>query len=314
MDAVTNKRLIVSSTFIARGLLDASRFRNRANFDLALIRAAEHAFSLRDEPTVESVAAALITSSESPARAAGLFYLAWCDNRAGRTKEAQNTIAPLVNDHKAPSLYRTRALRLLALIKQREQDCDTAARLYRESAELSIAGSDHVSFSLSLLAAATLAADLEDFGQSLKLLREAAPVMQLVSRTHPHYKFMLLNNAAEALAHTGQIQEARRVIRHVLASPFARAYPEWLETAQEIEQQAREKAARNRTVRPAVEQARKTSIKPKLRLVKKPCPRALPAPTRRRIGPVTIIRPEPPRSRPILEQISFKVQIRAPSF
>jgi len=44
-----------------------------------------------------------------------------------------------------------------------------------------------------------------------------------------------LNSYAVELAEAGRRQEARKVIRHVLASPFAFAYPEWRETGKELD-------------------------------------------------------------------------------
>ena len=151
-----------------------------------------------------------------------------------------------------------------------------------------------------------------DHRTSIEHLKAIRPAVELAASMAPVYAPMWCNNVALDLAGLGRFDEARRFAAFAIASPFARAYPEWRETAQEIEQQAEAKAALN--VRPAVEQARSTPIKPKLRLVKKPCPRALPAATRRTTCPSAIIRPEQPRSRPTLEQISLKIQIRAPSF
>jgi len=151
-----------------------------------------------------------------------------------------------------------------------------------------------------------------DHQSSLDQLRTIQPIVEIISRVSPFYAGLYANEVAYELAQLGRLDEARRFAAYALASPFARAWPEWRDTAHEIEQQAEAKAALH--VRPALQQARKTSLKSKLRLVKKPCSLASPASTRRRIGPVATIRPEQPRSRPILEQICLKVRIRAPSF
>ena len=51
----------------------------------------------------------------------------------------------------------------------------------------------------------------------------------------PHVYYDCLNSYAVELAEAGRRQEARNVIRHVLASPFAFAYPEWRETGDELD-------------------------------------------------------------------------------
>jgi len=62
---------------------------------------------------------------------------------------------------------------------------------------------------------------------------------------------MWCNNVAVDLAELGRIEEARRFAAFAVSSPYARAYPEWLETAQEIKQ-AREASRRRSQPRTAI--------------------------------------------------------------
>ena len=50
------------------------------------------------------------------------------------------------------------------------------------------------------------------------------------------FTFDYLNSLAVELGEVGRKYEARNVIKHVLESPFTIAYPEWLETADDLKE------------------------------------------------------------------------------
>jgi hypothetical protein len=266
------------------------------------------------EPLTE--AAELLASLPSPhARAAGNFYSAMVSFRQGDLARTARLLEATIRTEGAGK-YKARAIQSLGIIYRRNADDKHASHLYHYAMRLATRGPqpDFVTIIRAGINLADILGCAGDHRASLEHLRAIRPAIEIAARVAPVYAPLWCNEVALDLAGLGRIEEARRFTALAVSSPFARAYPEWLETAQEIEQQAREKAARNRILRPALQQARKTSPKSKLRLVKKPCPVALPASTRRRTGPVAIIRPEPPRSRPTLEQICLTVRIRAPSF
>jgi hypothetical protein len=66
---------------------------------------------------------------------------------------------------------------------------------------------------------------------ALKDLEGLLPILKLAE---PHMYFDTLNSLAVELLEAGRIREASSISRIVLASPYAFAYPEWRETAQEI--------------------------------------------------------------------------------
>jgi len=263
------------------------------------------------EPLTE--AAGLLASLTSPhAQAAGNFYLAMVSFRQGDLINASRLLEATIKTE-GSGKYKARAIQSLGIIYRFDGDHNEAFRLYQQAIMRATGPrADFVTIIRAGINLSELHSSEGNRSAALADLRQLRPAVQLASQVNPVYAPLWCNEVAFELLQAGRLDEARRFAAFAIASPFARAYPEWRETAQEIEQQAEAKAALN--VRPALQQARKTSIKPKLRLVKKPCPRALPAYTRRRIGPVTTIKPEQPRSRPTLEQISFKIQIRAPSF
>lgn len=163
MDAVKSNRLIVSSTVLACGMLDASRFKSRAELDHTLLRAAEQAFSLRDLLAVRRAAEALLYSTDMRAQSAGRYYLAWIDKREGRSHIARRALSNLIGDSSAAPSYRARAYRTLALIEQESGNADAAMRMYNEAATLSAKESDYLNLGLSLIATATLTTDYGDY-------------------------------------------------------------------------------------------------------------------------------------------------------
>ena len=58
--------------------------------------------------------------------------------------------------------------------------------------------------------------------------------MPLARYSQPHLYFVYLNSLAVELGEAGRKYEARNIIRHVIASPFAFAYPEWRETGEDL--------------------------------------------------------------------------------
>ena len=56
-----------------------------------------------------------------------------------------------------------------------------------------------------------------------------------IGRHYPAFYYDYLNSLAVELGEVGRIEEARNVCRITLASPLAAAYPNWLETSNEIE-------------------------------------------------------------------------------
>lgn len=302
-----------NNLFIVSPLIRQAIIASVAQDELAVKLAAlcEQFYLNRQIEQLTEAAELLVSLPHQWAQAAGTYYLALRYIRQGEHAKAARLLESVISSEAAPTI-RARAIQSLGMIYRRERDDKEAARLYREAARL--AGKDFVTIIRAGMNLADILGSEGDHLKAIDHLRAIWPAVESVACVAPFYIPAWCNEVALDLAGLGRIEEARRFAVLAVSSPFARAYPEWLETAQEIEKQAREKAAQNRIQRPAVEQARITSIKPKLRLVKKPCPVALSASARRRIGPVTIIRPELPCSRPTLEQLCLKIRIRAPSF
>ena len=65
-------------------------------------------------------------------------------------------------------------------------------------------------------------------------LKDLENLIPLLRFAEPHTYYDCLNSLSVELGEAGRIEEAQKVCRIVLASPYAFAYPEWRETANEI--------------------------------------------------------------------------------
>jgi tetratricopeptide (TPR) repeat protein len=73
--------------------------------------------------------------------------------------------------------------------------------------------------------------------ECLDSLNRMSKLAGYVGRALPVYGFDYLNSLAVELNATGHKDEARKIIEPVVNSPFAKSYPEWRETADEVHQE-----------------------------------------------------------------------------
>jgi hypothetical protein len=187
-----------------------------------LVRFAENAHAVRQIEIVREAAEILSNIPLDPYQSIGQFYLAWCERKNG--DRAIKILEKLAES--APAKYRARAMHVLATIAARRQDSETEFRWLTES--LRVCPSVEGFRGLAVLKAR------EGFHASaLKGLEELIP---LIGHTEPLPYYDFLNSYAVELGNAGHKQEARNIARLVLMSPFARAYPEWQETALELKE------------------------------------------------------------------------------
>jgi hypothetical protein len=120
----------------------------------------------------------------------------------------------------------------------REGNVQEAMRYYTEAVKAA-SGTDSLMAFQAAASAAVLRSDCGDSQGALRDMQRLFPVVESISHTYPeiHYKFA--NNLAVVLSRAGRIEESRRAIQVALASPLAARFPEWRETAREIEEAAR---------------------------------------------------------------------------
>jgi len=188
-----------------------------------LIREAETAYAFRQTDRVEELGLILSNISIKEYSLIGQYYLGWCAYRKG--ENAQSIFEQVITKSKT---YKIKGLISLAAVEAGKGDYARELELYTEAAKHA---DNHTNLLTSLRAIAVVKAKEGYQRQALKDLESIAP---LIHHASPKTYFDYLNSLAVELGQAGRKEEARNIIKHVLASPFAPAYPEWQETAREL--------------------------------------------------------------------------------
>ncbi len=196
-----------------------------------LTRIAELAYGRRDITTLDAVSPILSNLPMKAAQDAGLYYSAIAANRRGNCEQACSILEPLAET--ASQMIKARSIQTLGVIHWYRRDFDESARLQIEAAK---AARDVDGFTLliALCQIAAVKGDAGDHRQAVSDLENLWPIVQVVSREHPHFFYQYHNEIAVELAAVGRINEAREAIKVAMATPISEAYPEWQETAAEL--------------------------------------------------------------------------------
>ena len=203
--------------FYQRVLKEASDFKELGN---KLVQAAEYERAFRRYDRVNEIAQLLINLPLKEHHLIGQYYLGLCEYSKGiYAVDIFENIA-----EKSSTKYRLLAMHSLASIERRRGDYDTELAWLLET--LKIAPSIQALRGIAILKAieGNHKAAVKDFETYLPLIRHAGPL--------PYYDF--LNSYAVELGEVGRIYEARNISEIVIHSPFAFAYPEWQDTANDL--------------------------------------------------------------------------------
>jgi hypothetical protein len=187
-----------------------------------LVRIAEYERSFRRYDNVNEAAQLLVNLPLKEYQTIGQYYLGLCDYRKGIDRiETFEHVAQT-----APAKYRIQAMHSLVAIGARRRDFNY--QLFWASESLKVGPSIESLRGMAVLKAieGSHKEAVEDLEKYLPLIRQAEPVV--------YYGY--LNSYAVELGEVGRTQEARRICEVILASPFALAYPEWRETANDLKE------------------------------------------------------------------------------
>jgi hypothetical protein len=185
-----------------------------------LVRYAEHCYIFRKVERAEETARLLINIPLRQYQLIGQYYLGWCEYVRGfDVKSAFEHIAEY-----APLQYRARAMHTLAALAARGSDSVSELRWIVESMK--------VSPSLEGFRGMAIMKAREGFHNSS--IKDLETCMPFARYADPLSYYDYLNSYAVELSEAGRLYEARNISRIVLASPFAPAYPEWRDTAEDL--------------------------------------------------------------------------------
>jgi tetratricopeptide (TPR) repeat protein len=207
----------------------------------SIIQFAEQMRAFRDEDTLSELSLILSTSPLEPYHIIGQYYLALalCRNGLGDLKQSTYIFERVANI--GPSKYKAEALISLSAISWVNNKPEETIRYCLEAIKVG-------DFTTTLQALRGIAVLKGREGYHRSALRDFEKIYPLIQHTQPHIYFDYLNSLAFELGEAGRKYEARNIIKRVLASPFAFAYPEWRQTAEGLKSSSRSFAVIDPTV------------------------------------------------------------------
>jgi hypothetical protein len=188
-----------------------------------IIKQIKMAHAFRHVEAVRGLSRVLMNLPIREFRLIGQYYLVWCQCR--EQKLDTNSLDYIIeNTH----TYKSRALISKAGFEGLQGNIEPMFYFYAEAMKASEDVSDYVE---TIRCVAALKSQEGFHKSALKDLEGVLPLTRHVD-TLIYYDF--LNSYAVELGEAGHREEARNVSRVVLASPFAFAYPEWQETAENL--------------------------------------------------------------------------------
>ena len=209
---------------LLRGVTSYQQLGNR------LIRQGEQAHAFRQFYKVKEVGRMLSNIPIKSYQAIGHYFLAVAFNNKGNGDQDEARRLFELAAETAPMQYKGKAILSLGAVSFNTSDFDSALYYFKETLKMS-----KVSIaSIEAIRGMALLNAIE--GSHTQAIRSIESILPVIKHTPAHTYFDILNSYAVELGEVGRKDEARNVIRHVLASPFIHAYPEWKETAQELKE------------------------------------------------------------------------------
>ena len=199
-----------------------------------LIGFAEQAYVMRDVDALDEVSHVLMNLPVDAARQIGSYYYALAINRRGKRDEAEALLQEIADD--APTTYRARAIQTLGGNYHDKGQLDEAFRFQLEALRAA-SGRTARGLHTTLLARWEISAirSLDgDHRGALSDLKNLRPLVNLAAKQQPFYFYAYCNDLAVELGELGRITEAEAALEVALASPYAPAHPNWIETREEI--------------------------------------------------------------------------------
>ncbi len=159
-------------------------------------------------------------------------YQALCAKQKGDYEGARKLLERIIGE--ATPQYRARALQVIGGTYHEQGRINDALPFYVAAGKAAIDCAP-ITLVLSQAMIAVVRSIHGDHKQALDDLEQLFPLARAIGKYYPVFYYDYLNSLAVELGEVGRISEARNVCQITLASPFAAAYPNWLETRDEIE-------------------------------------------------------------------------------
>jgi tetratricopeptide (TPR) repeat protein len=175
-------------------------------------------------------------------KSAGRYYQAVSSKRKGNIEEAWSLFDQVCRD--APLFYVAGAMQALGAICFIKGQFSSAMPFYLEAGRIAShkkCSNPTVFLQSQCMIAALNGVDGNHQGAATAL-RGLLPMIRFVAQEHPVLWFDYHNSLAVELMEAGEFEEARYACDVALRSPFAPLYPEWSETARDLEIKTRRRS------------------------------------------------------------------------
>jgi tetratricopeptide (TPR) repeat protein len=126
------------------------------------------------------------------------------------------------------SSYKAKSLIALAALEARKSNYESELQFFTQALKFA----DSLPTLLEIYRSIAVVKAKEGFHQ--RSINELESISPYIRYAGPYHYCQYLNSYAVELGEVGRIEEAQKVSRITLASPFAFAYPEWRETEQDL--------------------------------------------------------------------------------
>lgn len=202
-----------------------------------LVSLAEDAHLFRQPDFLEAISERLTSLPQF--EHIGFYYKGLCLKWKGRTEESRALFEKV--SERGPASYRAKAIYSFGGIYFDKGDYNSARKLFIEAQHLACRNeySNPLAFLQSQWGIGILQSIDGNHNSSAANFESLRPMVEVISSKHPSLWFEYQNSLAVELMEVGRIEEAERASRIALASPYARLYPEWSETARDLEKKTR---------------------------------------------------------------------------
>ena len=156
------------------------------------------------------------------------YYVVWC--RCRELKLQDDVLESIVDQSQT---YRAKAFLSLAGFAELRGNFELELYFLKESLKTKPNISDYI----QAVRAMGIVKAIEGFHTSA--LKDLESLIPLIRHAEPLVYYDFLNSYAVELWEAGRKSEARNIIKHVIASPFAPFYPEWQDTANDLKEPSR---------------------------------------------------------------------------
>jgi tetratricopeptide (TPR) repeat protein len=205
-----------------------------------LVASAELTYSLRQIDAVQKASGFLLNLPLGEEyQSVGRYYQALCIYQRGASADARILLEQVAEA--LPIRFRARARLAISATYYESSDWQSFLMLSLEASRFAASSDwrDPQTFVQAQRNIAVLKSVDGDHRGALADLERLFPLARALGRLRPYLYYEHLNSLAVELMEAGRLEEARNASRIALASPFAGAYPEWLETGDEIELRGR---------------------------------------------------------------------------